>query len=97
MKRNAYWNNLDNLKALKEAGYIHIASIVKQVYTTSYYRLVDIDAIITNDCTWPHRTEADRYRNGDRERDIDWSTTIKRSDLTRGMLERRRVVDATED
>lgn len=81
MRSNAYWTKRHNLDVLEERGYTHIASIVKGVYNTKYYRLVAIEDIRKNGYTWPYRTRSACYYRGTREKDIDWSTTIRRTDL----------------
>lgn len=81
MRSEPYWSKRHNLDDLEELGYTHIASIVKGVYDTKYYRLVAIEDIRKNGYTWPHRIRSNKYYRGTRENDIDWSTTIRRTDL----------------
>lgn len=81
MKSYAYWTEKLNLDYLEARGYTHIASIVKGVYNTKYYRLVAIEDIRKNGYTWPHRTHSNCYYLGTREKDIDWTKTVRRTDL----------------
>lgn len=73
---------LEVLKDLQNLGYTHIASIVKQVYHTKYYRLVSIDDLIAANGAWPRRQRGEKTGiRGTRESQIDWGTAIKRSEI----------------
>ena len=43
---------IETLNKLKDEGYTHIASIIKNVFSTNYYNLQTIDAILNNNGKW---------------------------------------------
>lgn len=69
---------------LKSRGYTHIAAIVKSHYTSKYYNVQSIDAIMHNDGYWIGEPVQYFYgkgyiRYGIIGTQIDWSRTILRT------------------
>lgn len=66
----------------KEQGYTHMASIVKNVYSTNYYNVVLIDDIIRLGMWIPANyvqfSSGARGRIGINGNNIDWTKTIRK-------------------
>lgn len=63
----------------KKLGYTHIAAVVKQVFSTSYYNINSCDSVISSG-RWDG-ARGYNYPIGTIDSKVDWSKTITRADL----------------
>ena len=70
----------------KKKGIKYVASVVKQVFNSRYYRLISIDKLILTG-SWP-KSEGNyaREKTGVLHSDIDWTNTITRIALYAGQI-----------
>lgn len=71
--------SMDRANELLNSGITHIAAVVKSHYTTTYYNVNPISALLRNDGKWipaPCNTSGWHGRIGITSNQVDWAHTI---------------------